>query len=1369
MPVPESDLLRGAPVDAASPWPGPEAFRERDAAFFFGREQVRDALTHEILRHRLVVLYGRSGLGKTSLLRAGVFPRLRQALCLPVYLRLDFSGEYADAASGAAALRLQVAHAIEQAASEAHVDLPSLDPGATLWEWFYRTDAAFWNERSRRVQPVLVFDQFEEAFTIGGSSDARSARTAAFLDDLIHLIRGSVPPSVAVRFEAAPGEALAFTTGRDPCHLLLALRKEFLADLLRLRAQIPTMLEHHLELSGMSVADATLVVTGPGAHLVEPGVAERIVEFVAAARRTAADDSSDAMVDPAILSIFCQQLNLKRQAAQQPRITAALVAGTQDAIIADFYQSSVADLGADVQRFIEEELLTESGYRNSVALDEALRAPGVTWAAIGALIDRRLVRLEGSGPTGRLELTHDVLAEPIVENRNRRRLREEEERARQAQEAARLAREDAEERERRERELRQTRALLEKERENAELARQLADQGQREQAATVRLLETKRLALRRQQWLGALLALALIASVGLAAYALRARGSAERARRDAVRSLSLADLEQGRGLSAGGHSDRGLAYVARALRGDPDNAAARSRAVSALLYTTWPLPEADLPHDRPVLWAQFNASGDRIVTVSDDRTARVWNGRDGTPIGAPLRHDGRVFLARFNAAGRLLTVADDGIARLWDLSTGTVLQAYAHPESGVTWAAFNPVDGRIVTGAADGTVRFWVGGASTPLKAHAGSLTAASFNRAGDLLLTASADGTAAIWDVRSARPISRLAGHTDAVVSAQFSPDGRQVATASRDGSARLWDARTGRPLLPPLRHNAVVWSVQFNPDGSRLLTASDDGSALVWDTSTGRTIGNPMVHAAPVVSAFFSREGLRIITASRDQTARLWDAATGEPIGEPMRHDAAVESAVFSPDGQHAVTASDDGRARLWDVRTGTALPATLRLTGAPPLSAQFTPDGRQVAVITGGAEQGLLLWDANAPDAKPAARDRAAAVDFSADGALMLAVSGSAVTVWQRVTGSRIATLTQAGNVSSARFSPDGQLIVTAADDGTARTWEAATGRAVAAVRHGAALWNAAFSADGARIITASADGTARIWNALTGAPGPVFPHHPRQPGSPAPGAVFMASINRAGSRVLTAADDGTAKLWNAATGETVAVLPHENSVAGALFSPSGDMALTFSADRTARLWETNAGHAVATLTHDSPVDAADFSPDGRRVVTAAHDGALRLWDAEPGQPRPETFRHDAQVYSVRFAPGGDRIASAAADGTVRVWQVPVGTRDDAGALASLLERVAGYRVNEAGVAVQVPDRIDVIRRARRPQADRRAGDSLAARLEGWVFDDRASRTISPFSAVTIHDYIRRQLALGQADGIREARRLFGWDAQLEAQKY
>jgi len=82
-------------VDAANPWPGLASFREADQAFFHGREAESAELTRLVLRERLTVLFGLSGLGKSSLLAAGVFPRLRQQNVLPVPLRLDFSALFA--------------------------------------------------------------------------------------------------------------------------------------------------------------------------------------------------------------------------------------------------------------------------------------------------------------------------------------------------------------------------------------------------------------------------------------------------------------------------------------------------------------------------------------------------------------------------------------------------------------------------------------------------------------------------------------------------------------------------------------------------------------------------------------------------------------------------------------------------------------------------------------------------------------------------------------------------------------------------------------------------------------------------------------------------------------------------------------------------------------------------------------------------------------------------------------------------------------------------------------------------------------------------------------------------------------------------
>jgi WD40 repeat protein len=1300
----------GATVDSDNPWPGLEAFREADAAFFFGREHARDELTRLVAQQRLVVLYGRSGLGKTSLLRAGLFPKLRAAQYLPIYVRALFRST--DATAREPDLRMQVKAAIERAAADARVEHPVLDPAATLWEWFSRTDAQFWNERSHRVLPVLVFDQFEEAFTHGFSSDARVATTEQFLSELVDLVRGSVPASVVERLEQSPTEALSFTTSRDTCHILLSMRKEFLPELLRLKPRLPALLDHRFELSGMTVADAERVVTGPGGHLVDPGVADRIVAFVAAARRSSVDQTTDAMVDPAILSVFCRQLNVTRQRRQMSRITAELVSGTQAAIIADFYSQAVADLGPDVRRFIEEDLVTESGFRDSIAVEEARRAPGLTDDIIESLIERRLVRREGAGATARLELTHDVLTDPILESRNVRRIREQAEQARQAEEQARLVAQEAEERELRERQLKFTQELLKKESENAELALELAGQREREAQATARLLDTKWRALRRQR-------LYVIALVALLALAGSQFYSASRARGRAETNLAAAQLEQGLAL-VDSRRDWAIAYVTRALEVDPDNLAARSLVLDALLHLNWPLAELNLVHEAPLLWGQFDPEGNRFVTVSEDGTARIWNTKDGSAVGAPLKHGGRALVARFDTTGRLLILADDGHAHLRDFASGRDTE-YKHPKvmgdllnpHRMVWATFRPPDGRVSTIALGGVVSVWNGGATDILDAHE-ELVTAQFNGTGDQLLTVGRDNAAAIWDLRTKRRKFRLVGHQDAIVAAQWSPDELRVVTGSRDGTARLWDSRTGRLLFPPLRHSKAVTSAQFNPDGTRLVTTSEDGSARLWDTGTGEAVGVPMLHDGVVTSAVFSPEGLRVVTASADGTARLWDAVTGSVLAEPMRHQGPVRSAVFSPNGQHVLTTSADRRARLWDVRTGAAVPSTLRLSCAPE-TVQFAPSGSELVISC--IDGTLVRWDGAArapsetvvnPLGKPA--------DLNTDGSLMLMVTGDGVNV-VRAAGDVVRTLKlpEDASVSSAKFSPDGRTILTARGS-SVRMWDAGTGALIATVQNDREIVSADFNGDGSRIITASRD-SARVWDPRTG-----------------------AAVSEPFAQGSTLTD--------------------------ARLSPDARIALTLSADGNARLWDVPTRLRIATLAGDSAVGSAQFSPDGRRVVTGTANGVLRIWDARTGHPHTGLLRHDAPIYAVQFSPDGQRVAGASQDSTVRIWDVPIPRGGDARTLTLLARAVVGYGVNQLGALVPAEDPVDALQKAR--AAHRSETDSaLIGTVRMWVLDDRSTRTISPFSQISVDEYVKLQLESDSADARRETRRQFPWHLRVVSQ--
>ncbi len=148
-------------VDSESPWPGLESFEESASAFFHGRDHESASLLSHVLDAPITVLYGGSGLGKTSLLRAGLFPLLRERHLLPVYVRFDLE-------PGAAPLSQQLHQALHDSVRADVPDpmLPSEDE--SVWEYLHRADFELRSAQHDALTPVIVLDQFEELFTLGG-------------------------------------------------------------------------------------------------------------------------------------------------------------------------------------------------------------------------------------------------------------------------------------------------------------------------------------------------------------------------------------------------------------------------------------------------------------------------------------------------------------------------------------------------------------------------------------------------------------------------------------------------------------------------------------------------------------------------------------------------------------------------------------------------------------------------------------------------------------------------------------------------------------------------------------------------------------------------------------------------------------------------------------------------------------------------------------------------------------------------------------------------------------------------------------------------------------------------------------------------
>ncbi len=411
-------------LDPENPWLGLDSYSEATRAYFHGRDEETAELARHVQRKTLAVLFGQSGLGKTSLLRAGLVPRLRNEGYCPVYVRIDY-------AAGSPAPSEQIKQAIFRATQAAgHWTRPgSAIEGESLWEFLHHRGDLLRDADGRPLIPLLIFDQFEEIFTLGQADDAGRARAKEFLEDLADLVENRAPAALEERLERDDSAIEDFDFARADYRVLIALREDYLAHLEGIKDTMPSITQNRMRLARMDGVQALSAVVKPGGKLVSREVAESIVRFVAGGSELA-----NAEIEPSLLSLVCRELNNIRLAQHRKEISTDLLAGSRDNILTEFYERALADQPAGVRRVVEDELLTESGYRESLAEErvrKALAAAGAVPDTLATLVNRRLLRIEERLDMRRVELTHDVLCGVVLASRNLRREREAREQAEQ--------------------------------------------------------------------------------------------------------------------------------------------------------------------------------------------------------------------------------------------------------------------------------------------------------------------------------------------------------------------------------------------------------------------------------------------------------------------------------------------------------------------------------------------------------------------------------------------------------------------------------------------------------------------------------------------------------------------------------------------------------------------------------------------------------------------------------------------------------------------------------------------------------------------------------------------------------------------------
>jgi DNA-binding SARP family transcriptional activator/WD40 repeat protein/tRNA A-37 threonylcarbamoyl transferase component Bud32 len=1151
----------------ANPYKGLRSFRAVDADHFFGRDASVDELLERmdgVSTHvRFTAVVGASGSGKSSLVHAGLIPRLRNA---------STSWFVATMTPGELPLT-----ALDEALRSVTVGPPSgpLEP-----------DPAAVARRLRATAPadghlVLVIDQLEELFTLVDDDAERDA----IIDGLT--------------------DAVDDPTGR--VHVVVTLRADLYDRPLRYHRFGRLLRAGTVTVVGMDADELGRAVVGPAAAVgvdVEAALARTLVADVldqpAALpllqftltelfeRRTAGRLTSDAYLelggvagaisrraDHLCADLPAQDLRLARRMFLRLVTVGGTGTGLRSAPRSEL--TSIADDTRAAQRLIDRFVAARL---MTLDRDPSTRAPTVA-IAHEALVRhwprlRDWVTEEGEGLRIRAHLTDAATAWERLG-------RDPGDLYRGARLADALTWADD-----------QPGALPGPEREFLDRSRA---QHEAEQRARREQLEHQTRANRRLRGVLAIAGIALIAAVIAGAVAWQQRSDARREARRADARASAATLGMVAAVDSAIARDRDLALLlAMEARRIDDSPTTRRALFGALTSDTPIAAPVDTPADS---YRAVRVSADGAVAVArrDDGlvdivdlsnrrvTGRPWRAPRLPAGGLDIRPDGRIVAAagfaevdgtavvfhdlqtgqrvgtidgppgephevRFSPDGRFVAVADGrgrvSVLRAGDLSPVVTLRGAGSP---VTALAFDDDGSALTAGTMEGRLLRWdvASGemALGPRDAHADIIVHVAIDPTTARTFTASVDGTVRGWTTDGLEADGPPLRHGDAVTGLAISPDGAMLAASSHLG-LRLVDAATDDDITPPLGSGTAAAGVAFTPDGSSLVAAEPDGRVVVWSLGGTDVLGRALEPAGPGFPTF-SPDGSLLAVWARGRGVQLFDGATLAHVGQlPLTGGADFWGLAFTADGQRLATlvcarpAAADGSCAgdltVWDVdrRAAIAGPRTVPTVGGV-FAGYVAFGGDDAWLATGHTDGTVRRWDAATLD-EVASPLRIGGEDAGGlrgintvstgvrDGRGLLSATDhlGRAQVWD-VTERRAVAVARTDNAVTARFGPGGALY-TAAESGRATARDPWTLDPVDAplVGHpGAAEFS--FDRNGRTVTTTNTE--VRIWDRASG----------RQSGGPLP-ALLYSAVSPDGRRLITGAggaefpDTGThVRVW------------------------------------------------------------------------------------------------------------------------------------------------------------------------------------------------------------------------------------------------
>ncbi|MBC8504950.1 MAG: hypothetical protein ISR58_13420 [Anaerolineales bacterium] len=1212
--IPESPkttiILRRQPKTVGEcPYRGLAPFREIDAPFFFGREPFTSHLENVVQNQsNLAIIVGSSGLGKSSVVYAGLLPKLQQdERWLLVNLRPSNQPIHALASA-----LLPIPHSGSSNVNR-YSEIQEL--AAELRD----KDISLIDLVNRRLQNIpradrflLFIDQFEELYTHCSEPELR----LRFLDILFGACEAAVSDSES-----------SFV-------LILTLRADFMSRALAHRPFADALQDCALILGPMNLEELRAAIEKPAQRqgaAFETGLVARIL-----------DDVGD---QPGNLPLLEFALTLLWEKLDQGWMTHAAYeeVGRVEGAIAR-YADEVYDKLNDEQRSQARQVfvqLVQPGRGTEDTRRVAIRRElgDDCWDVIQNLADKRLVVTDQDNEG---QETVEIIHEALIQGwRRLRDWMDVDREFRVWQEQLRIALNQWDDSDQDEGALLHGVALSNaknwlRERQNdlSELERRFIKNSlqadlERQREETIRQERENILEQRSRRFLQALtivLLLAMLVSIGFARVA---RNEA----RQAIEAYSLS-----------------LAANARRALSDKDSTTALVFALAANQIERPPQES-----QRILLEAAFFPGPMKLYTTSE-----IFQDIQGPPLSVVIAPDGNTAMIGFF----------DGTIVLWDIYSGAEIRRFightpgdydparvvAH--SGVNDLAFSPDGLTAMSGGDDGMVILWdvnKGKEIRSFEGHSGAVRAVAFSPDGHTAVSGGFSSKSPLepgelirWDVSSGEEIRRYEGNDAGVVDVAISSNGRHLIASSGEVdylgvpgqvySLIQWDTETGEIIrrfegidrdLPAVDISpkcASFFQTERDYCNGLSISGSTDHNIYFWNLETGEKISTLEGHNEIVREVEFSPDGRRAISGGGDGELILWNVEKGEVVNRFSAHSAGINDITISPDGRIALSVAADETIVVWDLNNA-ALMNRFEGHEAAVLDVAFTPDGNHFISASG-------LPDPAAP-----------------------IVEEDSLRLWNLKNGQQIGTLNWHQNdIFQIDISPDGRRVLSGLmSDQSVRLWDLATGQEIRRFEgHALPVISVAFAPDGRIGLSGAIDSTIILWDLETGEDVNHFAGHE--------GGVWALAVSPDGQTVLSGADDRLVILWDIETGEEIHnLVGHNDTVSGVAFSPSGLRAISADTEGLLIEWDLETGEEIQRFTGHKgtgPVGRTRvvYNHDGHSVLSSGWDGTLALWDLHTGREIYRFRGHDTDfIFDLAISPDGQSALSSGTDQMIIQWQL------------------------------------------------------------------------------------------------------------------